>query len=121
MILALAIVALAALLGAVLALPFLRGRGARRVPWPVAATHGAIGAAGLVVLLLALRRGLPPSTMGTAGFGPAAALLLAVALLLGLTIAVASLRRRPAATLVAVHASVAIAGLVVLWALVSLG
>ncbi|MGH7093816.1 MAG: hypothetical protein ACREFB_09815, partial [Stellaceae bacterium] len=97
MILALGIAALAALLGAVLVLPFLRGKATRRAPWPVVAVHGAIGATGLAVLLLALRRGLPPSTTGTAGFGPAAALLLAIALLHGLAIAGASLlRRRPA-------------------------
>ena len=47
------------------------------------------------------------------------ALLLGIALLLGLVIGLR--RRRPAGVLVAVHASMAIAGFVVLWTVVSLG
>jgi len=94
----------------------------RRAHWAVTLGHGALGTAGLGVLLAGLLQGVPPSRMGTAGFGPAAAVLLALALALGILIALASFgRRRPAAALVAVHASLAIAGLVVLWALVSLG
>jgi hypothetical protein len=74
------------------------------------------------VLVAALWQGVPVSGMGTVGFGPGAAVLFALALALGILIALASFgRRRPAATLVAVHASLAIAGLVVLWVLVSLG
>jgi LPXTG-motif cell wall-anchored protein len=69
--------------------------------------------------LLVLRNGLPPSAMGTTGFVPAAAMLLGIALLLGLVIGLRR-RRRPPGALVAVHASVAIAGFVVLWAVVSL-
>jgi len=84
--------------------------------------HGTLGAAGLAALLRALRRGLPPSATGTAGFGPAAALLLGLALALGLAIAHAARRqRRPAGVLVAIHASVAIVGFVVLWTLIGLG
>ncbi len=84
--------------------------------------HGVLGAAGLVVLVVALSRGVPASGLGTAGFGPAAAVLFGIALALGISIALASFgRRRPAATLVGVHASLAIGGLVVLWALISLG
>jgi hypothetical protein len=81
-----------------------------------------LGAVGLVVLVVALWRGVPASGMGTGGFGPGAAVLFGLALALGILIALASFgRRRPSATLVAVHASLAIAGLVVLWAVVSLG
>lgn len=84
--------------------------------------HGALGTAGFGVLAAGLWQGVPVSGMGTAGFGPGAAVLFGLALALGISIALASFgRRRPAATLVAVHASLAIAGLVVLWALVSLG
>jgi hypothetical protein len=104
-------------LGCVLAVPYLRGA-ARRVPWPIGVVHGALGGAGLAALLLMLRNGLPPSAMGTTGFVPAAAMLLGIALLLGLVIGLT--RRRPPGALVAVHASVAIAGFVVLWAVVSL-
>ena len=105
-------------LGGGLAIPYLRGS-SRRPPWPVAAIHAAFGAAGLAALLIAIRRGLPPSAMGTAGFAPAAAILLALALTLGVMFALR--RRRPAGVLVAVHASLAIAGFVVLWTVVSLG
>jgi asparagine N-glycosylation enzyme membrane subunit Stt3 len=105
-------------IGAGLALPYMRGR-ARRPPWPIGLLHGALGAVGLSALLFVLRNGLPPSAMGTTGFAPAAAVLLGVALLLGLVIGLR--RRRPAGALVAVHASVAVAGFVVLWAVVSLG
>jgi hypothetical protein len=88
----------------------------------VALGHGVVGAGGVAVLVIALWPGAPLSGMGTAGFGPGAAVLFAFALALGILIALASFRGwRPAAALVAVHASLAIAGLVVLWTLVSLG
>jgi hypothetical protein len=109
-------------IGGGLAIQGLRGATARRPRWPVPLAHGALGAAGLAILIQVLVRGLPPSAMGTTGFGPAAALLLGLALALGLVIAYAAWRqRRPAGTLVAIHASLAIAGLVVLWTLIGLG
>lgn len=109
-------------LGGGLAIHFMRGKELRRPPWPVPAVHGVLGAAGLAVLLFVLRRGLPPSAEGTAGFGPAAAVLLGLALAAGLGIALAACRgRRPPGLLVAVHASLAIGGFVVLWTVVSLG
>jgi hypothetical protein len=116
------ILVVAAAIGALLAIPFLRGKDVRRAPWVVALGHGALGTAGLGMLLAALWQGVPASGMGTVGFGSGAAVLFGLALTLGILIALASFgRRRPAATLVAVHASLAIAGLVVLWAFVSLG
>lgn len=116
------ILAVAAAVGALLAIPFLRGREVRRAHWAVTLGHGVVGAAGFAVLIVGLWRGVPASGMGTAGFGPAAAVLIGLAVVLGVSIALASFgRRRPGAALVAVHASLAIAGLVVLWALVSLG
>jgi hypothetical protein len=108
----------AVVLGGALALPYLH-HVLRRLSRPIRIAHGALGAAGLAALLLVLRRGLPPSTEGTTGFGPAAAVLLVLALTLGLLIALR--RRRPPGLLVATHASLAIAGFVVLWTLVSLG
>lgn len=109
-------------LGSGLAIQFIRGPAVRPAPRPVAAVHGVLGAAGLAALLLALRRGLPPSATGTAGFVPAAAILLGLALVAGLLIALAAWpRRRPAGVLVAIHASAAVAGFVVLWTVMSLG
>lgn len=111
-----------AAVGALLAIPFLRGRDVRRAHWAVTLGHGALGTAGLAVLVAALWQGVPASRMGTAGFGTTAALLLVLALALGVLIALISFgRRRPGAALIAVHASLAIAGIVVLWALVSVG
>jgi hypothetical protein len=116
------ILAVAAAVGALLAIPFLRGGEARRAHWAVTLGHGVVGAAGVGVLIVGLVRGIPTSGMGTAGFGTGAAVLLALALALGILIALSTFgRRRPGATLVGVHASLAIAGLVVLWAFVSLG
>ena len=105
-------------LGSVLALPYLRVI-ARRLPWPVKLAHGVSGGVGLAVLLWALYRGLPPSAMGTTGFGPAAAVFIGLALILG--VAIVFFRVRPPGVLVAFHAGLAIAGFVVLWTLVSLG
>jgi hypothetical protein len=119
--LALAILCVAAAVGGLLAIPFLRGKGVRRAHWTVALGHGLTGAAGLGVLVVVLWRGVPASGMGTAGFGPGAAVLLGLALMLGVAIALLSFARRPAATLVAVHASLAVAGIVVLWVLASVG
>ncbi len=118
---ALAMLIVAAVIGAALAVRYLRGTETKPPARPIPPLHGALGAAGLAVLAVALDRGLPPSTMGTAGFGAVAAVLLGLALVFGLAIAWASCRaRRPASAVVAIHASLAIAGLVVLWVLVSL-
>lgn len=109
----------AVVLGGGLAIHFMRGEEMRRPPWPIGVVHGALGAAGLASLLLVLRNGLPPSGMGTTGFASAAAVLLGIALLLGLVIGLR--RHRPHGLLVAVHASLAVVGFVVLWTLISLG
>ncbi|HEV2301150.1 MAG TPA: hypothetical protein VGR91_06215 [Stellaceae bacterium] len=106
------------------ALAILYARGAQ--PWPphraAAPIHGMLGAAGLVALVLALVRGLPRSHMGTGGFAPLATGLVAAAFCLGLVLALTSWHRgRPAGALVGAHASLAIAGFVVLSVLVALG
>lgn len=120
--LALAILCVAALIGAALALGYMRRPAARTAHPALPACHGVVGAAGLAVLLAALGRGLPRRAMGTGGFGRISAALLALALVFGLGIAWASWRgQRPAGALVGAHAAVAIAGLVVLWALLALG
>jgi hypothetical protein len=116
--LALYILCAAVALGSALALPYL-GVTARRLPWLVRTVHGMLGTVALGTLLLALYRGLPPSAMGTAGFGPASAAFIGLALILGL--AIVFFRVRPPGVIVAFHAGLAIAGFVVLWAVVSLG
>jgi hypothetical protein len=113
--LAFALLCAAAAIGAWLAIAFLR----RAPEWPkLAAAHGATGAAGLVALAAARRRGLPQN-MGTAGFGKTAAVLLVVTLALGLYFLLR--RKRPPGAAVAVHAGLAISALVLLLALVALG
>ena len=111
----------AALAGGVLATRFLRADSGGVPPRALATGHAALGVAALGVLLLALRRGLPHTGMGTAGFAPIAAGLLALALAFGLVLAHAAWRRRrPAGVVVAIHAGLAVSGLALLLALVAL-
>jgi hypothetical protein len=120
--LAFGILSAAGLIGLGLALRYLRGPAAPPSDPAVPALHGAVGTAGLAVLLAALNRPRLPNALGTAGFGDISAALLVLALLLGLAIALAAWRgRRPAGALVGAHAGLAIAGLVMLLALVALG
>jgi hypothetical protein len=123
--LAFVILCAAALIGLGLAVRYLRAptsRPARPTIASIPAVHGAVGAAGLAVLLATRGRPRPPSAMGTAEFGAASAALLGLALLLGLFIAATIWRgRRPAGALIGAHAGFAIAGLVVLLALIVLG
>ncbi|HVC57326.1 MAG TPA: hypothetical protein VND95_15325 [Stellaceae bacterium] len=94
----------------------------RTIARAIPVAHAALGAASLVALTLALRRGQPATGMGTAGFGPIALGLLALTLALGLVLALTAWRRhRPAAMLVGAHASLAVAAFVVLLTLVALG
>ncbi len=88
--------------------------------WP-AAVHGSLGVAGFAALLAGL--GGPPRgvRMGAGSFGLIAAGFLALALLVALTIIAAQLRRRPPPALaIAIHATFAIGGLVMLAAYVSM-
>lgn len=88
--------------------------------WP-AIGHGLLGAAGFAVLLLGLRG--PPRGVaeGAGSFGVIAAVMLGLALLAALGIIAAQFRRRaPGVLVVAVHATFAIAGFVVLAAYVSM-
>jgi len=117
--LALGFLCAAAALGAGLAVYYLRESRAKPLPAAIPAAHGVLGAASLGALLLALFHGLPRTGMGTAGFAPIAAGLLALVLALGLALAWRR-GRPPAPALVATHASLAVAGLVILLALVAL-
>ncbi|HEV2160928.1 MAG TPA: hypothetical protein VGR52_01650 [Stellaceae bacterium] len=122
--LAFAVLAAAALFGAGLAVRYLhlRGPSAPRLPQALPLAHGSLGVAGLILLIAVLRRGLPSTDNGTVGFGLIAAGFFSLALVLGLLIAALAWRgRRPGGLVVGTHASVAIAGVVVLAALVALG
>ena len=100
---------------------YLNGPSARPPRAAIRIAHAALGASGLAVLLYALWRSPLQAGMGTAGFGVIAGGLLALTLAVGLLLAhVTPRRRRPAAVLVGAHASLAIAGLVMLLALVAL-
>lgn len=108
-----AVLALAVVLGAVLAVLHLRPSGLRP-SWPVGLVHGAIGAAGLALLIASLGGSSRGATNGTAEFGTFAAALIALALLAGLgLLAMLSSGRRPG-VLIAVHATLAITGFVIL-------
>ena len=88
--------------------------------WP-AAIHGLVGGAGFVALLLGLRG--PPRGVhqGAGSFGLMAAGFLAATLLVALSIVAAQLRRRPPPGLaVAIHATLAVGGFVMLAAYASM-
>ncbi|HTV44371.1 MAG TPA: hypothetical protein VMF05_03560 [Stellaceae bacterium] len=117
-----AILCVAGLCGMALAVVHLRAARPASAQSALAVLHGVIGAAGLAILLVDLDHMPRQHAMGTTGFGRTSAVLLALALLLGLTIAaVRWRRRRPNGALIGVHAGLAIAGLVVLSALLALG
>ena len=103
---------IAVLLGLTLALLFARGSA---YPAPLGRLHGALGVAGLVLLLLALREPPRGVAMGAGNFGVIAAWLLAAALLFGLLMLHVSARRRVIPGIaVGTHATLAIAGFVLL-------
>lgn len=113
------ILAVAVLLGAGLAVQYLRGGTEHPAPWTLAALHGVIGIGGLCCLVLALRG--PPRGLdqGTAAFGVISATLLALGAFIGLSILLMRRgKRRRAGTLIGLHATLAIGGFVVLAAYV---
>ena len=112
----------AGVLGGVLAMAHLRASDAALPGWPIGALHGILGAVGLAALVVALRGPPRGVAMGVGSFGRIAAGLLVGALIAGLGILVARLRRRRVLSLVVgVHATVAISGIVVLAAYTLVG
>ena len=96
---------IAAVGGLILAASVLRGRLA---PWALSLIHAALGATGLVLTLIAV-------LSGTGGYVPIALALLVVAALGGFFLASFHLRRRPGPeSVVAIHASVAVLGFLML-------
>ncbi len=111
-----------ALLGSWLAVLHFDGRGPRTTPWQLAIVHVVLALGGFAALLAALAQAAPETRGGNAGFATAAAVLLALAALVGAGIFVRFRRkRRPASGLVGVHASLAVFGIVILAAYVLSG
>jgi hypothetical protein len=114
-----AVIALGAtvLIGLVLAGRYLKAAdGPRPPPWP-GLIHGGLGVIGTGVLLLALRG--PPRGLasGAASFGQIAAWFCGFAILFGVAILAAHVRRRAAwPPVIVIHAMLGIAGFVMLWA-----
>ena len=110
-----ALLTIAVLIGALLALAYLREGGAPP-PLPLGALHGLAGIGGLTLLALTLRG--PPRGIanGTGSFGMIAAALIAVAALAGLVQLAMRLRgRRLPGALIGAHATLAIGGFIVLF------
>lgn len=112
---------LAVILGGVLGLLFLMQT--RRWPWVVAAVHGAVGAAGLLLLILFPAASDALATeRGVAVFPRYSVWLLGIALVAGLGIAFLPIRtRRNRGLLIAVHATIAICAYTLLLAYRALG
>lgn len=88
--------------------------------WRIPLLHGLCGFAGLVALLVASRAAAP--VRGLAGFRPAAAILLGIALLFGLRMLVVARRGgRPSGLAVGTHALIATGGIVMVLAIAALG
>ncbi len=112
--------AAAVALGTALAIIHLRGRTAPAIPWPLRTLHALLGIGGLACLLLSLRG--PPRGLdqGVASFGAISAGLIAVAALAGLGILFMHVvKKRRAGSLIGLHATLAVAGFVILLAYLS--
>jgi hypothetical protein len=108
------ILAIAVLAGAALAVLYLRRAGAAPPRW-LAGMHVVLALAGLGYLLLALRGPTRGLAQGTDSFGTIAAVLIALAALVGGALLAARLAKRPpAGILVGIHATLAIGGFVFL-------
>jgi hypothetical protein len=84
--------------------------------------HGCLGAGGFAALLLALRGPPRGVAMGGGSFGAIAAVLLAVALLVGLIMLALRARvRQVPGLIIGIHATIAISGIVILAAYTLLG
>ncbi len=96
-------------------------RPSRARVWLPGALHGVVGAAGFALLVAGVASGpVRGAQQGASSFGTAAAGLVAGGLALGTMLAVGRLRAKPPAMLVvALHATLGVAGLVMLAAYLS--
>jgi hypothetical protein len=124
------ILAIAVLLGCLLAMLYLRTEGAA-APWPLAGLHGLVAVGGLYGLVavgglfclaLALRGPLRGAEQGTADFGIIAVTLIGAAGLIGvLSLVTRLLKRRIPGILIGIHATLAVGGFAILAAYVFVG
>ena len=115
------ILAVAVLLGSLLAVLHLQTEGSAP-PWSLAALHGLLAVGGLSCLALALRG--PPRGLeyGVASFGIIATSLITLAALIGVALlATRIFKTRIAGILIGIHATLAVGGFVILAAYVLLG
>jgi hypothetical protein len=107
------VLAAAMLLGTLLAILHLRG--GAMPSWYAGALHGALGACGFAVLVVALGAPARSRATGTASFGVLAAVFFAIALLSGVGLLIQRFRKRPLpGVLIGAHATIAIGALVIL-------
>ena len=110
------------LLGSVLGVLHVRMNAVATPPWPLAALHGLLAIGGLCCLALTLRG--PPRGLdqGTASFGIIATALFTLAALVGGGLLAAHVfKRRIAGVTIAIHATLAVSGFVILAAYVFAG
>jgi hypothetical protein len=115
------ILAVAVLLGSVLAVLHSQREGSTP-PWALAALHGLLAIGGLSCLALALRG--PPRGLdnGVASFGIIATLLITLAALIGVALLAKRIfKTRIAGIIIGIHATFAVSGFVILTAYVLLG
>jgi hypothetical protein len=109
------VLAAAVVLGTTLAIILLRDRSAPAAPWPLRTLHGILGIGGLSCLVLSLRGPPRGVDQGVASFGAISAVLIALAALAGVGILFMHVvKKRRAGSLIGLHATLAVAGFVVL-------
>jgi hypothetical protein len=112
---------LALVICAAAALSWLRREGRLPPAW-LAGAHGSAALAGLGFLVVALAGARRGEATGTQSFGIIAGVLLAAAALVGLAmLATHLLQRRVSGALVGIHATLAVAGFVILAVYAALG
>jgi hypothetical protein len=116
------ILTIAVALGSTLAVLHLKTDRTATPPWPLGALHGILALGGLGCLAFALRGPPRGAQQGTASFGIIAAVLFVLAALLGARLLAARIyRKRIGGGTIAIHATLAVSGFVILAAYVFVG